>query len=329
VAFGQRRKDFDLVVKEKKVIAVVGATGSQGGGLVRAIVADEDGRFAARAITRHPESEKAKALAALGAEVIAADSDDPESLRRAFAGADGAYCMTNFFEHFSPEREIVQARNMARAAKDSGVAHVIWNTLDDTRKRMSLEDPRIPTLRSKYKVPHFDGKGEADRIFAEESAPTTLLSSASFWDNFIKFRSAPRRGEDGNLVLALPLGGARLPGIAAEDVGKCALAIFRRGPETAGRRFGIAGEILTGEQMADGLAGALGEPVSFVDVPFDIFRGLGFPGAEEIGNMYQYQAIFNDEFCESLDVELARALDPDLQSYETWLREWAPRLPID
>jgi len=315
-------------VAEKKIIAVVGATGSQGGGLVRAIVADKDGPFAARAITRHPESEKAKALARLGAEVVAADTDDRKSLEKAFAGAHGAYCMTNFFEHFSPEREVTQARNMARAAKDAGVAHVIWNTLDDTRERIALDDPRIPTLRGKYKVPHFDGKGEADRIFAEESSPTTRLSSASFWDNFIKFGSGPKRGTDGTLVLAFPLGGARLPGIAAEDVGKCAYGIFRRGQEMFGKRAGIAGQILTGDEMAAGLARALGEPVSFTDVPFDVFRGLGFPGAEEIANMYQYQAIFNDEFCASLDVALARSLNPRLQSFHDWLGEKAGEIPI-
>ena len=109
---------------DKKIIAVIGATGAQGGSLVRAIIADKGGSFAARAITRNVDSEKAKALAAAGVEVVKADIDDQKSLERAFAGAYGAFCVTNFWEHFSPERELTQAGNMARAAKAAGVQHV-------------------------------------------------------------------------------------------------------------------------------------------------------------------------------------------------------------
>src|SRR6202034_1261504 len=116
---------------EKKVIAVVGATGAQGGGLVRAILADPDGGFAARAITRDPGSDKAQELAALGAEVVAGDVDDEASLRAAFAGAHGAFCVTFFWAHFSPELELQHAANMANAAKAAGVSHVIWSTLED------------------------------------------------------------------------------------------------------------------------------------------------------------------------------------------------------
>src|SRR5689334_22589961 len=98
---------------DKKVIAVVGATGTQGGGLVRSIAADRSGDFAARAITRKTDSENAKALARLGVEVVAADMDDEKSLERAFAGAHGAFCVTNFWEHYTPEREGAQAGNLA------------------------------------------------------------------------------------------------------------------------------------------------------------------------------------------------------------------------
>src|SRR5499425_2708935 len=118
----------------KKIIAVTGATGSQGGGLIRAILNDPSGGFAARAITRDPKSEKARALAALGAEVVAGDVDDEASLKRAFEGAHGAYCVTFFWAHFSPEKEIAEAKNMAQAAKSASLKHVIWSTLEDTRK---------------------------------------------------------------------------------------------------------------------------------------------------------------------------------------------------
>jgi uncharacterized protein YbjT (DUF2867 family) len=313
---------------EKKIIAVIGATGAQGGGLVRAILGDGAGPFSVRAITRHPESEKGKALAALGAIVVAGDADDPPSLRKAFAGAHGAFCVTNFWEHGSPERELKQASAMARAAKEAGVAHVVWSTLEDTRKRVPLADPRLPTLKGRYKVPHFDAKGEADAIFARESGPTTYLLAAFYWDNFIGFGMGPRKGPDGGLVLALPLGGGRLPGIAAEDIGKCAYGVFRRGAELFGKRVGIAGEILTGPELAAGFSRVLGRTVAFYDMPFDQFRALGFPGADDLGNMFQYQALHNDEFCRNRDVALARSLAPDLQTFGAWLERNKSKITI-
>ena len=184
-------------MSEKKVIAVMGATGAQGGGLVRAILDDGEGPFSARAITRDASSDKAQALALLGAEVVEADMDDQASLERAFEGAHGAFCVTAFWETFSPEKEIAQARTMAEAAKTAGVSHVIWSTLEDTRKWVPVEDDRMPTLQGKYKVPHFDGKGEADAFFREAGVPTTNLLTSFYWENFISFGSGPQRGADG------------------------------------------------------------------------------------------------------------------------------------
>ena len=304
---------------QKKLIAVMGATGAQGGGLVRSILADRDGPFTARAITRNPTSEKGRALAALGAEVVAGDADDPETLETAFAGADCAYCVTNFWEHGSAERETRQAAALARATGRAGVAHVVWSTLDDTRKRVPLDDRRLPTLHERYKVPHLDGKGEANRFFEEEAGPTTFLLTSFYWENFIYFGMAPRPGPDGELVLALPLGGARLPGIGVEDIGRCAHGIFKRGAELAGKRVGIAGEILDGPGMAAGFARALGRKVTFQDVPFDVYRALGFPAADDLGNMFQYQALYNESFCAERDPRLSRALDPQLQTFDAWL----------
>jgi uncharacterized protein YbjT (DUF2867 family) len=302
---------------EKKIIAVVGATGAQGGGLVRAILDDKDGPFAARALTRKPDSEKARALAERGADVVEADIDDVESVARAFRDAYGAFCVTNFWEHLSPEREMAQARNMAEAAKRAGVAHVIWSTLEDTRESVPLSDDRMPTLHEKYKVPHFDAKGEADRYFA--GVPTTFLLTSFYWDNLIYFGMGPRRGADGKLMFALPVDKKRLAGIAAEDIGRAAYGIFKNGPSMIGKRVGIAGEHLTGAQMAATLSKKYGEPVAFYPMPFDDYRRLGFPGADDLGNMFQYFCDFEEPVLATRDVEETRRLNPRLQSFEQFV----------
>lgn len=311
----------------KKTIVVVGATGAQGGGLARAILADSRSDFHVRALTRNPRSEKAAELDRLGAEVFAADLDDLESLRRAFRGAYGAYCVTNFWEHFSPEREVAQAANMAQAAKDAGLQHVIWSTLEDTRRWVPLDDDRMPTLMGKYKVPHLDGKGEADREFAARGVPTTLLLTSFYWDNFIYFGLGPKRDADGVLTLTFPMGDKKLPGIAAEDIGKCAYGVFKRGRQYIGKTVGIAGGHLSGQEMAAGMSRALGEEVRYNDVPPEVYRGLGFPGADDLGNMFQFKRDFNDYFCGVRNLDESRALNPSLQTFEQWLERNKDRIP--
>jgi uncharacterized protein YbjT (DUF2867 family) len=315
-------------MSERKIIAVVGATGAQGSGLVRAILADPKGGFAVRAITRNVHSDKAKALAKLGAEVVAADVDDAASLERAFTGAYGAYCVTFFWDHFSPEKEKVQARAMAQAARRAGVRHVIWSTLEDTRKWVPLSDNRMPTLMGHYKVPHFDAKGESDRVFAELGVPTTCLLTSFYWDNLIHFGMGPKRGPDGKLAFVLPMDDRKLPGMAAADIGKCAYGIFQRGGEFIGRTVGIAGEHLTGKQMADAMTRALGQPVVHHAMAPADYRGLGFPGADDLGNMFQFNRDFSDDFCAARSLEFSRSLNPELQSFESWLAANASRIPL-
>jgi uncharacterized protein YbjT (DUF2867 family) len=316
-------------VEEKKTIAVVGATGAQGGGVCRAILKDVGGGYRVRALTRNAGSGKAKELEKLGAEVVEVDIDDAESLKRAFHGAHGVFCVTFFWEHFSPEKELTEAKNMADAAKHAGVRHVIWSTLEDTREWISLGDRRMPTLMGKYKVPHFDAKGEANRLFSERGLPTTFLLTSFYWENLIRFGMGPKRGEDGNLYITLPMGDKKLPGIASGDIGKCAYAIFRKGREFIGKAVGIAGDHLTGDQMAYALTRALGQEVRYNDVSPKVYRSLGFPGAEDLGNMFQFKRDFEPFFCGARSLEFSRALNPSIQTFETWLAENGDRIPIE
>jgi len=311
----------------KKIIAVVGATGAQGGGLVRAIQHDQNGEFTGRALTRDVNSDAAKELARLGAEVVAADVDDVESLKRAFNGAHGAYCVTFFWAHFSPDKEKVEAGSMAAAAKHAGLAHVIWSTLEDSRKWMPLSDDRMPTLMGRYKVPHFDGKGESDHFFTDAGVPVTFSRAAFYWENFI-YTAGPTKGSDGALALTLPLGDSKLPGIATEDIGKCAYGVFKKGGEFVGKTVGVAGEQLTGSEMAAALTRALGKQVRYDGMTPDAFRALGFPGADDLGNMFQFQSIFENDFLKSRDPVLSRSLNSELQTFDQWLVQNASRIPL-
>lgn len=313
----------------RKIIAVVGATGAQGGGLARAILHDIGSEFQVRALTRDIKSGSAIDLAEMGAEVVEADLDDPVSVRKAFSGVYGAYCMTNFWEHFSPDKELSQAANMAAAAKAANLQHVVWSTLEDTRRWVPLEDDRMPTLMGKYKVPHFDAKGEANILFIEQGIPTSFLLTSFYWDNLIYFGMGPKRGADGVLEITLPMGDRKLPGIASEDIGKCAYGVFRVGTSNIGKMIGIAGGHLTGAEMADALTQALGEPVRYNDVSPEVYRSFGFPGADDLGNMFQFKRDFNELFVSARDIERSRKLNPELQSFEQWLAHSKDRIPLE
>ena len=303
---------------DKKIIAVVGSTGAQGGGLARAILADPSGGFAVRAITRDPSKDKAKALAAAGAEVVSADLDDVESLKEAFEGAHGVFGVTNFWEHFSAEKEKAQAKNIAEAAAAAGVKHVIWSTLEDTRQFMTPDDKRMPFLQEKYRVPHFDAKAEANAFFS--GVPATMLVTSFYWDNLYMFGLAPKKDESGQYSWAFPMGDAKLAGIAAEDIGKVAYGIFKAGQQYVGKTVGIAGEFLTIEQMGQTLAKNLGlGTVKYNAVEPDVYRSWGFPGADEMGNMFQADRDFQQQMMANRNLDEARRLNPALQTFDQFV----------
>ena len=266
----------------------------------------------------------------MGAEVVEADLDDRASLERAFPGAYGAFCLTNFWETFSPETEKEQARNMAEAAKAAGVQHVIWSTLEDTRRWVPLEDDRMPTLMENYKVPHFDAKGEADAFFQEAGVPTTNLLTSFYWDNLITSEWVRSVGRTAPWLSIFPWGRRSCPAIAVEDIGRCGIRNLQgRIAKYIGKTVGIAGEHLTGAEMATAMSNAFGEPVQYNAVPFDVYRGLGFPGADDLGNMFQFKHDFEEYFCGARPVDATRALNPELQTFASWLASNKDRIPTD
>lgn len=316
-------------MKHKKIITVFGATGAQGGGLARAILNDKKSEFAVRAITRNVNSDKAKELERRGAEVMAGNIDDFKSLQQSLAGAYGAYFVTFFWSHFSAEKETTGAKMMAEAAKEAGLRHAIWSTLEDTRKWMPLDDDRMPTLQGNYKLPHFDGKGEANHYFNDFGVPTTFFLPSFYWENLIYFGSGPKRDAEGKLAITFPMGDKKIAGIAAEDIGKCAYTIFKKGSELIGKTIGVAGDHITCRQMADKLTDALGEEVYYNELTPDQYRGLGFPAAPELGNMFQFYRDFETECLSVRSVKVSKELNPELQSFEGWLSKNAQLIPVD
>jgi hypothetical protein len=218
---------------------------------------------------------------------------------------------------------------MARAAKRAGVHHVIWSTLEDTRQWIPLTDGRMPTLQEKYKVPHFDSKGQANILFDDAGVPVTDLLTSFYWDNFIRFGMGPKKGPDGRLAITLPMGDRKLPGIASEDIGKCAYGILRKGGQFTGRKVGIAGGHPTGAEMAASFSKALGREVVYNAVPPEVYRTFGFPGADDLANMFQFKHDFNDYYCGARDLDFSRSLSPELQTFDTWLGRNKAQIPLD
>ena len=315
-------------MEQKKIITVFGATGAQGGGLVRAILADKNSDFAVRAVTRDPSTEKAQQLAEMGATVIKADVDNKESIQKALDGAYGAFFVTFFWDHFSPDKEYTQAGYFAEAARDAGVKHAIWSTLEDTRNWVALDDDRMPTLQGRYKVPHFDAKGAADKLFLDAGVPTTFLIASFYWENMIYFGMGPQKSPDGNYTITFPMGDKKLAGIGAEDIGKSAYGIFKKGTELVGQTIGIAGDHTTCHDMADSLSRALNVQVSYNEVTPEQYRGFGFPGADDLGNMFQFYRDFESDGLGVRDLKRSRELNPEIKDFDAWLSDNASKLAL-
>jgi uncharacterized protein YbjT (DUF2867 family) len=294
-----------MTAARRPVVAVFGATGAQGGGLVRALLRDPYRRFAVRALTRRPGARAARALAQAGAEVVEADLDRPGTLAAALQGAHGVFGVTDFWEHFSPERELRQAEQLARAAELAGVRHVVWSTQEDTR-----------AAGGPWQVPPMDAKGQADAFFAQ--LPTTYVLPSFYWDNLVHLGLHPQRDTRGGLQWPLPMGTARLCGIAAEDIGVCVAALFMRGEAVIGQRIGLAGDQLTGVQMAEVLSRVLGLPVRHVALSAAEFGRQPFPGAPEMGRTFAYQEAHESHCCATRDPEVARGLHPGLLGFAQW-----------
>jgi uncharacterized protein YbjT (DUF2867 family) len=254
----------------KRAIAVVGATGQQGGAVVRALQAGN--QFKIRALTRNPAKHRE-----LADEVIQADLNRPETLKPAFAGTHGVFLVTNFQEHGADE--LKQATAAVRAAKEAGVKHFIWSTLPDVEAISG----------GKLHVPHFTGKAKVDRIVKEAGFANHTFVIAPFYFQNLTGVLGPQKQPNGSAGWTLPLDptvrSIHMGDIA--ELGSLVAGAFAR-PDQAGHgeHLPLVGDFVSFNEIIDTL-NRQGHNFSFHQVPKDVFAGF-FPGAAEIGEMFAY-----------------------------------------
>jgi uncharacterized protein YbjT (DUF2867 family) len=288
-------------------ILVVGATGAQGGSVARHLL--RIGGYRVRCLTRRLNSPAAQEFARLGAELVEGDLSNPASLRAALRGCDGAFGVTNYWEHF--EREYDQGRNFVDALRASGIQHAVISTL-----------PHVKQLSGgRLEVPHFDTKGHIEEYARGTNLPATYVHVAFYYENFLK-HFPPRRQPNGTYVFGFPQGTTPLAAVAAEDVGGVVAAIFAESFWYRDKVVGIVGDDLRCDEYAEIMHRVLGRSFAYRYVAHDAFAALDFPGARDLANMFD----FNRQYVPNRRVDLAksRELYPEIRPFERWLRGHVP-----
>jgi uncharacterized protein YbjT (DUF2867 family) len=260
-----------MLSNNKKLIAVVGATGQQGGGVLRALKGS--GQFKVRALTRNPDKHRE-----LAEEVVEADLDRPETLKAAFEGAHGVFLVTNWFQE-AGTGELKQAVAAVRAAKDAGVKHLIWSTL-----------PNVDAIGGgKFNVPHFTDKAKIDPVVKDSGFENYTFVIAPFYYQNLAGAIAPQKGADGLMDWALPLD-PTLRVIHMGDInelGKVVAGAFAHPDEAGnGQYLPLVGDFMSFNEIVETL-NRQGHNFSYKQVPKEIFAGF-FPGAAEIAEMFSY-----------------------------------------
>lgn len=285
-----------------KTILVTGATGAQGGGVVRHLL--KDGKFKVRCLTRQPESERARTLVQAGAETVRGDLGNPESLQAAMKGCYGVFGVTNFWEHF--EKEAFHGKNLIDAVKEAGIEHFVFSTLPSAQKHSE----------GKLEVPHFDLKARMEEYARSLNLPATYAHVAFYYENFLYF-FPPKLQEDGSYLFGFPQGDTPLAAVSVEDVGGVVATIFERPGEFRDQTVGIVGDDQPCSKYAEIMSRVLGKKIIYRYIPREVFAKFGFPGAEDLANMFEYNRLFIPNRLADLDQSLE--LYPEMQRFEPWV----------
>ena len=233
-----------------RIVTVFGATGAQGGGVARALL-ERGGSWKVRGVTRNPESEKAKALTALGAEMVKASLDDKESIKRAVAGSYAAFVVTNYWEIMDAARETKQGKDAADACKEVGVKHYIYSGLENVKRIAGID------------VPHFDAKGEVEDYLPSVGLPYTIIRFPAYYDFWPK---SGQKQDDGTYALTMCMGKDPLHGLAVSDAGPAVASILENREEYIGKTIGLSGDCRPVSEYTDVLTKNTNKTYKYVEV---------------------------------------------------------------
>ena len=291
-------------MSEKKTILVTGATGAQGGSVARFLLAD--GTYNVRGLTRHLSSDKAKALQDSGVEMVEGDLNDLTGLRNAIHGCYGVFGVTNFWEHF--DKEYPQGKNLIDAVAAEKVRHFVFSSLPHAKEISG----------GKLSVPHLDMKAKLEEYARTLDIPTTFVHVAFYYENFLNF-FPPQHGDNGSYVFSFPQGETPLAGVAVEDIGGVVAQIFNQPENFVGKVIGIVGDDLKPVDYADQMSKSLGKKIVYNYVPRDVFASFGFPGAEDLANMFEFNRLYIPN--QTAELEESRRLYPKIRSFDQWLTD--------
>jgi len=288
----------------RPTILVTGATGAQGGSVARALL--NTNRYTVRCLTRNVHSHKALTLRLAGAEVVAGDLDDKDSLLAAMKDCYGVFGVTNFWEHF--EKEFRQGQNLIEAVAASGIRHFVFSGLPGY---LELTGGQLP-------VPHCDIKAALENYTRQLDIPASFVHVAFYFENFLSF-FPPGKKDDGCFYFGFPQGDTRLAMTSVEDTGPIVAQVFSCPDIYLYRTVGVVGEDRPCREYAAIMSRVLGVTVRYQHIQRDIYGGFDFPGAEELANMFETQRLFIPQ--RSADLMESYCIHPGMQSLESWLKK--------
>ena len=291
-------------MSQKPTVLITGATGAQGGSVARVLLANN--KFNVRCLTRNTSSANAIALAESGAELVQGDLENVDSLKAAMEGCYAVFGVTNFWEHF--ENEYRQGKNLVDAVAQSNIKHFVFSTLPDYYK----------LSHGQFAVPHCDIKAALQQYTKDLKIPATFIHVAFYYENYVNFFPF-QKAEDGNYYFGFPQGDTPLSMVSAEDLGGVVATILDFPHAYMVCTVGIVGEDRPCVEYAAIMSKVLGINIYYNHIPRDTYAAFGFPGAEELANMFEVQRLYIPSRRNSL-IE-TYGLNPSTQTFEQWLHK--------
>ncbi|XP_040212207.1 nmrA-like family domain-containing protein 1 [Rana temporaria] len=286
----------------KKTITVFGATGAQGGSVVKALLQDKS--FAVRAVTRDVTKPAAQKLKEAGAEVVSADLDNETSVKAALKGTYGAFVVTNFWEHMDKDKEVKQGKQIADLCKQLELKHVIYSGLENVQKLTG----------GKLEVPHFDSKGLVEEYFRQIKVPMTSVRLAFYFENFLTL-CRPQKCQDGKTYqLVIPMGDIPMDGISVTDLGPIVCSVLKNPSEYAGKDIGLSADKLTIRQYAEIMSEVTGKTIVDSKITPEAYIKLDLPVVQEMNSMFLFYHMRPDR-----NVALTRKLNPNVKTFKQFM----------